>query len=185
MQKDSPTKFSHLTLSLHWLVGLTMIGLLGVGVYMAENEAYSFYPIHKSIGVLIVLIVIPRVIWRIMNGWPKPAGDYSAIEHNLAKVVHWVLILGTLLMPISGMMMSGLGGHGIDIFGWELMASHYDPETKEAIPVNATLAGIGYQAHGLIGWLLIGSLLLHIVGAFKHHIVDKDGTLKRMLGKLI
>lgn len=75
MIKDTATILSTTTVRLHWLVALIMIGLIAVGIYMEEQEAYALYPWHKSLGVLILLLVVPRVIWRIMNGWPKAVGQ--------------------------------------------------------------------------------------------------------------
>ena len=183
---DQANKFSKVTIILHWAVALTMIGLLCSGLYMSKTEAWALYPIHKSIGVLIVLLVVPRVLWRIKNGWPKPAGNYSHLENVLAKVVHWVLIIGTVLMPVSGMIMSGLGGHGISVFGLELMANNPDlANPGQVIPLNGSLASIGHETHEILANLLLASLTLHIIGALKHHVLDKDGTLRRMMGKTI
>ena len=184
MKRDTASILSKTTVRLHWLVAIMMIGLLAVGIYMEEQEVYALYPWHKSLGVLILLLVIPRIIWRAMNGWPKSQGEYSSIEVILAKLVHWLLIIGTVLMPVSGMMMSGFGGHGIFVFGIELMAMNSDPtNTNEVIAVNGQLAGLGHEMHGIGGNVLIAAIVLHVVGAIKHHIIDKDDTLNRMLGK--
>jgi len=184
MTLDSPTRLSPNTIALHWIVALMMIGLLAVGVYMTENGVYALYPWHKSLGVLIVLFVVLRLVWRMVNGWPKAVGDYTSIEKRLAKIVHWVLIVGTVLMPISGVMMSGMSGHGVSFFGLELIAPNPDPTNpQEVLPLNATLAQIGHLVHGWVGYLLIGAIVLHLVGALKHHLIDRDGTLRRMLGQ--
>ena len=183
MKRDTQQQFSHLTLLLHWLVGLTMIAMLAMGVYMAETSTYSLYAWHKAIGFLIIFIVIPRVIWRMMNGWPKPASNYSSLEHSLASITHWVLLLGTIMMPISGFLMSALGGYGVNVFGWDVVAFNPDPANPgQALAHNATVAGINHTIHEWLGYTLIGAVLLHVAGAFKHHLIDKDGTLKRMLG---
>lgn len=183
MKLDTPSKLSPNTLLLHWIVAIMMIVLLGSGIYMEENEAFALYPWHKSFGVLITAFVMLRVLWRIKNGWPTPVSDYSSIEKLLSKVVHYLLIIGTVLMPISGFMMSAMGGHGVDFFGLELVARNPDPANpKEVIALNGTLAGIGHRMHGLGGNLIIAGVALHIVGALKHHMIDKDGTLRRMLG---
>lgn len=163
----------------HWTVALLMIGLLSVGIYMAEFSEYSLYPIHKSMGVLALLLILPRIVTRVIKGWPAAAGNYAAHEKILSKVAHWVLILGTLLMPISGMVMSGMGGHGISVFGIELMAKNVNAAGKvEAI--NPAIAGFAHGAHGWIAYIVIGALVLHILGALKHHIIDKDRTLARI-----
>lgn len=177
--KDTPQRFSHITISLHWLVGLTIIGLLAVGLYMANLEKtgpedYALYPIHKSVGVIIFAFVLIRAVWRLMNGWPVPTGNHQAWEIGLAKVSHWVLLLGSILMPLSGITMSAAGGHGVAVFGIQLIAP-----TDDKIPA---LAGLAHEAHEIIGFILIATVILHVAGALKHHVLDGDGTLKRMLG---
>ena len=183
---DTYAKFSPITIALHWLVGLSIIGLIIVGIYMEENEVYALYDIHKAFGVIIFVFILYRVFWRIKNGWPKPAGDYSQLEHLLAKIIHYVLLIGTLLFPISGMVYSGFGGFGIDIFGFELVAENLNPNNPdEFLAHNETFAELGKETHGFLGDIMIIAILLHIAGALKHHMLDKDGTLKRMLGKSI
>lgn len=164
----------------HWTVAWLMIGLLGVGVYMAEFSEYSLYPIHKSVGVLALLLILPRIVTRIIKGWPAAAGDYAAHEKILSKVTHWVLILGTLLMPVSGMVMSGMGGHGVSVFGLVLKERNLNA-AGEAEAINPAIAGFAHSAHGWIAYIVIGALVLHILGALKHHIIDKDRTLARMV----
>lgn len=166
----------------HWTVALLMIGLLGVGIYMEQNNVYSLYPIHKSMGVLALLLIFPRVINRMTKGWPEPVANSNYAKHEviLSKIIHWVLIIGTVLMPISGMIMSGAGGHGIEVFGIELLSKNINA-AGEAIPLNEQAASIGHKIHGLLGKVLIGCIALHVIGAFKHHFLDKDDTLKRMI----
>ncbi len=181
--RDSQEKFAPATIALHWIVGLTVIGLLGVGTYMNKTETWSLYPIHKSTGVAIFAIILARVVWRMMNGLPVPTGNHANWEITLSRVVQWSLIIGTVLMPISGMMMSGAGGHGIPLFGIELLAPNPDPANPgKMIPLNAMVAGIGHETHEIVSKLLILAVVLHFSAAMKHHFFDKDGTLRRMLG---
>jgi cytochrome b561 len=182
--KDTKHKLSSLTIALHWIIGITIIVMLALGKYMESFEAYALYDIHKSIGMIIIAFVLVRVFWRILNGWPEPASNYSSIERLTAKVVHWILIIGTVALPVSGVLMSGSGGHGLAIFGWELLAENIDPNNlEEVIPLNKTLAGLGHEIHEIVGNIMIIAIVLHLLGALKHHIIDKDGTLRRMLGK--
>lgn len=186
MNLDTPAKLSPKTIFLHWAVGLTMIALIASGIYMSENEVFALYPIHKSIGVLILFLVVWRIAWRIKNNWPKPAGDYTQMEKALSKIVHYLLIIGTLVLPISGFLMSAMGGYGVSIFGLELIAANPDPNNpQEMLPLNGGIAHFAHNMHGIAGNIIIFAVVLHIVGAYKHHIMDKDGTLKRMLGKTI
>lgn len=172
------------TRSLHWLVAAFVILLLCVGFFMTTFDVRTPMPLHKSFGMLALLVIVPRVLWRIKEGWPQPAGIYASWERALAKLTHWLLLLGTLAMPLSGMAMSGAGGRGLILFGFELLAPNPDPANPgKVIPLNETVAGMGSTVHGIVAWVLLVSVLLHIAGALKHHIVDKDRTLLRMLGR--
>lgn len=179
---ETQTKLSKQTVFLHWTVGISMIVLLASGIIMDEFELYSLYDWHKSFGVAIVLFVMWRILWRMWEGWPQH--DHSLIEIKLAKIVHWTLIAGTVLMPISGVMMSGFGGYGVPLFGWELIERNPNPmNLSEVVPINEFLSEVGDELHDLGKSILIFAIGLHVLGALKHHIIDKDNTLKRMLGK--
>lgn len=181
---DTQNQLSTITRTLHWLVALTIISMLAVGFYMATFEVWSLFPIHKAFGVLVLLIILPRILWRLKNGWPTPVREYPTWEHKLALVTHWILILGTLIMPISGFIFSGASGHGVDVFGVVLAPTNPDPANPhDVIPFNETVADIGSEAHEIVGYLMVIAIVLHIAGALKHHIIDKDRTLLRMLTK--
>jgi len=154
---------SKLTIRLHWLIAAAMISLFAVGQYMTNTETWSLYPTHKSMGMLVLILVLPRIVLRVIEGWPTPVAEAPPFQERIAKIVHWALILATVAMPLSGMLMSGAGGHGLYIFGLEL--------------------GIGSLGHEIWGKVLALSVVLHVAGALKHHIKDKDATLTRMLGK--
>ncbi|RJE71018.1 cytochrome b [Pseudoalteromonas sp. MSK9-3] len=179
MNKENST-LSPLTISLHWLVGLTMIGVIVIGYYMVYWDVGPLYPIHKALGVLALFIILPRVIWRLKKGFPVPASDYPKHEHQLSVIVHWLLLLGTLALPISGMLYSGFGGYGINIFGFELVTRN--ELNGEVIAFNETIYYSAKLSHSWIAYILTGALVLHIIGAIKHHVVDQDNTLRRMLG---
>lgn len=156
--------------------------LIGVGLYMSENEVWYLYPIHKSIGVILFAFILYRVIRRAKRGWPQPASDYKSHEIILSKLVHWVLLIGTVMFPISGMMMSGAGGHGIKVFGLELLASNYNA-AGETVALNETFAELGHETHEILATVMMIAIAIHIIAALKHHLVDKNYTLKRILGK--
>jgi len=181
---DQQHQLSKTSVVLHWIVALVIISLSGVGLLMSQKEIWFLYRIHKSIGVLIFVVILMRVVWRLRQGWPKPIRQYARYEQALAKLVHWVLIVATVLMPVSGMLMSGVGGHGIAIFGWQLVAEHHSLNKPDhAEPYSEFWAQVGETGHEIIGYVLIVAIALHIAGALKHHIVDRDATLRRMLGR--
>ncbi len=91
---------------------------------------FALYPIHKSIGILSFSVIVIRIYWSFVNGWLQLADNYTKIEYNLSKIVHWMLIIITIVMLISGFIMSGAVGHGVSVFGLEIVAANFDPVAK-------------------------------------------------------
>ncbi len=183
MKRETKQQLTLTTILLHWLVGIMMILLLVIGLYMGETKTFALYPWHKSFGVLLFAFALLRIIWRIKQGWPPAVGDYAQWEKLLAKSVHYLLLMGTVLMPLSGFVMSAMGGHGVALFGLDLVAANPDPANPgKVLPLNGSLAHLGHEIHELGGSVLIAAVVLHVVGAYKHHFVDKDATMKRILG---
>lgn len=181
---DSQQQLSATTRILHWLIAITVIVMLAVGFYMADFEVWGLYPIHKTVGVLAFVVILLRVIWRLKNGWPTPVRDYPAWEHKLAVITHWVLLLGTVIMPISGFIFSGAGGYGVEVFGVVLAPANPDlANPGKVIAYNAAVSDAGHEVHEIMGLVMVVAILLHLAGALKHHILDKDRTLLRMLGR--
>jgi cytochrome b561 len=174
------------TVRLHWLVAIVMIVMLVLGAYMALLEAYGIYDIHKSVGVLVLPLLAVRVWWRLVQGMPAPIGRHANIERSLAKISHWGLLAGSIALPVTGMLYSGASGHGFGIFGLTLVPSNYHPSLAgEVTPYNELLSRFGETAHEWVGYSLVALIVLHVAGALKHHLIDHDGTLSRMLGKRV
>ncbi len=180
---DQLFRLSRITVGLHWIIALSMILLLVLGLYMVENEAWHLYHLHKSIGIIVFPIAVLRLMWRFKTGWPGVLSPSAAWQLWLSKAAHYVLLLLTLLMPISGMVFSAASGHGFGIFSWQIVApkpSLIKPGEVEVI--SEFWMNLGHRGHELLGTALLVVLLAHVVGALKHQILDKDGVLKRMLG---
>lgn len=167
---------------LHWLIAIVMIGMIVLGIYIGENEAYHLMPTHKSVGILIFVFVVWRLILRLSKGFPTPLGNPSALQHLVAMIVHWILLLGTVLFPLSGMIMSAMGGRGLNMFGLELVASNI--VDGKPVALNGALAGLAHTIHTSIVPVMIAAIVLHILGALYHHWIVKDDTLKRMTGRV-
>ena len=172
--KDTKTKLSMLSISLHWITGFVLILGMSVGYMMVKNQDYSAYAIHKSVGLIIFPIILLRVIWRLWNNWPSPVHN-NQLEQKLSKALHWILLIATVLFPLSGIIMSIAGGYGIALFGTELWPA-------EINPVSSPVAELASAVHTLLLWIVPAAIVLHVFLALKHHFIDKTITLKRMLG---
>jgi cytochrome b561 len=165
------------TILIHWLSALLIIGLLITGIYMTDGNSYPLYYWHKSFGVLALLFVVMRLIYRVQSKWVSAV--HGKKEEKLVKKFHLLLLVLTLVMPISGLMMSGFGGYGVPLFELELIAKSVGTD-EEISPINKPLASIGTLLHLYIGYTLAVLLVVHIGAAFWHHLVKEDNTLTRM-----
>ncbi len=179
MFSDTRERLSTASLGLHWIIAIGMIALIAFGIYIEDlprgPEKFELIGLHKSLGITLFAFALIRLFWRTNRGFPIPLSTQPKWQESIAHMVHWVLLLGSLLLPLSGFMMSIGGGHPVGVFGFEIIA-----RSEDKIEI---LSKIGHVIHGLGGKLLIALILLHIVGAIKHERIDKDGTLSRMLGR--
>lgn len=179
--RDTFEKFSSITVGFHWVIGIAMISMLAFGLYIHDlprsPEKGELVGLHKSFGVIILVLASLRILWRIKNKFPTPLSTSVKWQATLAKISHWVLIVGTVMMPISGIIMNLGNGRSLSVFGYELLAA--------AGEKNHLLHEIGHIVHGLGGKLLILFIVLHVLGAIKHQFIDKDGTISRMVGHRI
>ncbi len=167
-----------LLIALHWLSAVAVYGLFALGLWMTGLSYYDPWyhrapDYHRSIGVLLLLATALRLAWRLIDGRPRELPEHLEWERLVAKIVHSLLYLLLFAVMVSGYLISTAEGRGIEVFGWfELPATLYGIEGQEDI------AG---EIHLALAWGLVGLALLHGIAALKHHFIDRDRTLKRML----
>ena len=173
-------RYNKLAKSLHWIIGLAIIALIAVGLYMEgldydgpEGTKMQLYSLHKAFGIVVLGLMVCRIIWRFVSQYPKSLDTHKKWEKVLSKIVHWVLYFMAFSMPLSGWAMSSSYGYPVSVFGFFTL-----PPLVEKNEVRGELFA---ELHELGGWALIAVILLHVAGALKHHFIDKDVTLKRML----
>ena len=195
--KKISTQYHNVSILLHWLIGLGIIFMFILGWYMEElprkaPKALSFdlfnlgiyswevakemsprsfyFSVHKSIGVSIFALIIFRIIWRFIHKPPALLESMKPWEKRLATAAHHGLYFLMFATPITGIIMSASSKYGISWFGIELIGGFNNKAARELF----------LEFHKIFGLLILFILLFHIVGALKHSIIDKDGTLRRM-----
>ena len=166
------------SIALHWLVALSVFGLFGLGFWMTGLDYYHAWyirapDIHKSVGVILFGVLLFRLAWRLFNTNPKSLPTHADWEKKLAHAVHRLLYLLLFAIVISGYFISTADGHAIEVFGWTVL-----PAYPLGIEEQADIAG---TIHWYLALTLMSIVGLHAAGALKHHIIDRDETLKRML----
>lgn len=177
MIKNTSDSYGSIAKSFHWIVGLMMIGLIIAGLIMTRMEAgalkWDIYGLHKATGILVLALVFMRAIWRARNVQPDSHPNHQKWEKHLAHSAHIGLYIMMIGMPLTGWAMSSAGGHPISLYGLFTV-----PPLLDKTP---DLAKIFNLVHEYMGYAMIAIILLHIAGALKHHVIDKDSTLRRML----
>lgn len=178
--KNTQQSYGLVSIVLHWLSAITIIGLFALGLWMDDLDYYHTWykkapDLHRSIGVLLVLVFVFRLVWRVSQTRPAPMASHKPWEVSLAHVVHWIFYGFLLLMFCSGYLITTAKGQPLYIFDWfSIPASITDIDNLE------DWAG---EVHELLAFTLIGLAVLHGAAALKHHFIDRDGTLLRMLGR--
>ncbi|WP_065761322.1 cytochrome b [Pseudomonas defluvii] len=178
--RNSSSRYGLVSVLMHWGVALAVFGLFGLGLWMVGLDYYSAWrhtapDLHKSIGLTVLAIMLLRVIWRFVSPPPPTLASYSTFTRVSAKAGHSLLYLGLFAVLISGYLISTADGVGIPVFGlFEV------PALLSNLPDQADLAG---EIHFYVAWGVVIFAGLHALAAFKHHFIDRDATLVRMLGR--
>ncbi len=175
----------------HWLTVLLILSALPLGIIANDlahqinapdhqatqsqiSRATLLFSLHKTLGVAVFFVALARILWAISQ--PKPGllnGDQRA-ESVLAEIVHWLLYGSLVLVPLSGWIHHS-ATTGFAPIWWPFgQALPFVPQSESVAQISAAL-------HVIFERVLIVSIVLHVAGAFKHHFVDRDATLRRML----
>lgn len=194
---NNNTKYTNVAIALHWLIGIAILFMFILGWFMTELPKESakttsfdifnlglmtwevakeesprafYFNLHKSIGLTILMLIVLRMYWRFTHRPPAFLNSMKLWEKHLAKATHHSLYLLMFLIPLSGIIMSAGSKYGIKWFGIKVIPGFDDKAIRELF----------FEFHEIFGLLLLLLLIFHILGAIKHSIIDKDGTLRRM-----
>ena len=178
--RNSSSRYGWISIFMHWGVALAVFGLFALGLWMVGLDYYSTWrkdapDLHKSIGLVLLAVMVLRVLWRFVSPPPSTLESYSRMTRIGAKFGHSFLYLSLFAVMIAGYLISTADGVGIPVFGlFEV------PALVSGLPDQADTAGL---IHFYLAWVLVIFSGLHALAALKHHFIDRDATLNRMLGR--
>ncbi|MEZ5887235.1 MAG: cytochrome b/b6 domain-containing protein [Paracoccaceae bacterium] len=168
---------------LHWAVALLILANIPLAWWAeglprgSDADAALLarvYSAHKTIGVAVFALALARILWAMTQPKPAPIHPERRLETFLAEAVHWSLYAAILVLPLSGWI-----GHaastGFAPILWPI------GQSLPFVPKSESLAHVASAVHGAASKLLILSIVLHVAGALKHALLDRDGTLARMI----
>ena len=167
------------TKTFHWLISISVIALLVVGFYMHDlpntPDKIKIYALHKSFGITVLALMTLRLVWRVaFDGKrpPMPAGmpRWQRIGADISHVMLYVLVFAQTL---SGWAFNSAANFPLRWFGQFSVPKLVQPDKE--------LRALAGDVHEFVAWALIVFIVLHVLAALKHHFVDRDATLARML----
>ncbi len=175
MQKQN---YDIISISIHWFIAILIIGLFFLGLWMVDLGYYDdWYYLgpwwHTGLGVVVFLLFFCRFAWRFLR-MPLTPIAMPNWQRLAAKSVHIILELLLLTIALTGYFMVTAKGDGLDLFGWLTI-----PAVITGFEDYVDLTGL---IHLWAAYTIIGFASLHALAALKHHFINKDSTLLRMLG---
>ncbi len=177
MSKDKTIQGYGLTARLlHWVMAGQVLGMFALGYWMRTLDYYSPWyqrapELHKSFGVIFLVLVIARVFWRLTHHQP-PALAHNVFERRIAQVAHFALYALLLAMVITGLLFATGDGKPLSAFGLFELPSLFK---------NKPVADFAGDVHQWLAYSILGLAFVHMAGALKHHFIDRDDTLRRMV----
>lgn len=168
-------RYTKIAIGLHWLIALLIFSAFPLGLYMHDLKLsptkLHLYSYHKWIGITVLGLVVLRVLWRATH--KPPALHLARWQEFASSIVHAALYLLILAVPLTGWLMSSAKGVKTVWLGVLPL--------PDLVAKDKALGHILSNAHTALNYTLLALVLLHVAAALKHHFIDRDDVLYRML----
>jgi cytochrome b561 len=173
------SRYTHTAISLHWLIALGLTGTFALGFTMHDlplsPAKLQYYSWHKWAGVSVFMLVLVRLAWRVTHA-PPALPAMHPLQRLAAEATHWVLYGLMLAIPLSGWLMSSAQGFQVVWFGVLPLPN--------LVARNEALGAVLRTTHMTLNYALLATVVAHAGAALKHHFIDKDTVLRRMIPPL-
>jgi cytochrome b561 len=170
-------RYGGVAIGLHWLVAGAIFATFPLGLYMADlplsPRKLQLVSYHKWIGVTVFALMCVRLVWRLTHRPPAPQPTMPAWQQRAAAGAHWGLYGLLLAVPLTGWLYSSAAGVPTVYLGLLRL--------PDLVGRDKALADVLKLAHQSLNFALLGLVVVHVAAALKHHLVDRDGLLARML----
>lgn len=181
MATSSSTHYTHPAVALHWLIALLIVGGFSLGLYMSDlpvsPQKLKYFSWHKWSGITVLGLALLRLLWRATHPAPAPLPG-PRWQHEAARATHLALYILIVAIPLSGWTYSSASGYPVVYFGIKAL------RLPDLVAKDKALAEQLKSLHHVLNWTLLALVLLHLGAALKHHFLDHDATLRRMLPSL-
>lgn len=171
-------RYSRTAIGLHWIIAILIVCGFYLGWVMTDIPGFTptklkYFSWHKWIGVTVFAFAIIRVLWRATHKAPVMPRRIPAWQKGLAHLVHFLLYVLMLIIPASGYLYSSAAGIQVVYLGLLPLPTIIGPDVA--------LKGTLRLVHIYLNYTLLVLVCMHVLAALKHHFIDRDGLLARML----
>ncbi len=171
-----PAFYTRTAVFLHWLIALLITCGFSLGAYMVDLHMsptkLRLYNYHKWIGITVLAFVLVRLLWRLTHR-PPPEVPMPRWQLRAAQATHYLLYALMIVTPVFGWLYSSASGYSVVYLRLVRL--------PDLVHKDRHLAELLVQIHAFLAWSIFWIVLLHVAAAFKHHFIDRDDTLRRML----
>ncbi len=178
LPRDPDSRYGLISRAVHWIIAALITALIPLGWYMVGLEYYDPWShdsleIHKALGMVVLLLATIMISWQIAGRRTRATESRKRWEVIAAKITHYLLYALMVVVPATGYIISTSAGAGVAIFGLF--------EVPAVLPKSVPLRDAAISVHYYFAYAGVALIALHVAGALKHHFVDGDDTLRRML----
>jgi cytochrome b561 len=175
--KTTAKQYTLFAIGLHWWIALLIFIAFPLGIYMHDlpfsPTKLKLFSWHKWLGVTVFLFVVVRIYWRLRNSPPDLPDSIAPWQKRVTHVAHGLLYLLMVAIPLSGWLMSSAKGFQTVWFGVLPI--------PDLLGKDKELGNLLVTVHQTLNFSFLALLILHILAVLKHHFIDKDMILRRML----
>lgn len=175
MNTTASTRYTRIAIALHWLIAVLIVANFALAwgsEDLAKETRGMMMGYHKSIGLSVLVLSFVRLFWRLSHKAPPYLPSVSALEAKAATATTWGFYILMIVIPITGWMMVSTGQYPL---------TYFNIFAVPKLPIGKPLGDFGHESHEVLAFVFLALLGLHVLGALKHRLVDKDGTLQRMM----
>ena len=174
--RNTKQSWGSVSKALHWLIVLLILNQWVIAQRadaLTGFQKFTALNWHKWFGMTILMLALIRLAWRLMNPVPDITRDTRPWERLLARLSHFLLYLLVFAMPVSGWLMSSAKAYGVSWFNLF--------QFPDLVGRDERLYELMHDLHGILFGTLCVVAALHVAGALKHHFIDRNDVLRRML----
>lgn len=170
------TSYTRTAITLHWLAGVLILCGFALGLWLKDlpisPQTLRLYGYHKWIGITVFLLAVTRLAWRWAHRAPAPV-PMAQWQRRAALVTHGMLYALMLVIPLSGWLYSSAAGVQVVFLGLLPL--------PDVVAKDKALADVLKAVHITLNYTLLALVIVHAGAALKHHLIDRDDVLRRML----